>query len=177
MIGHLCDCIAAYLTGRRTLIPSPEAVRKRASGMAIESLDKAFGLVRPTRGRPSNDPDDERIAATEVLTQLLGGATLEVASESVSERRREAGSPLSSDTQVADAWAKHKVDALTLLRLSRTDPQSPGWSEAELTRLREIYADTKSEVPGVLIAGVILPGERQRKGRSDTPENSDNKAP
>lgn len=159
MIRHMRDCVRAYLQGRKVLLPNSDAGRDKPIDVSIKSMEKAFGLTRVSRGQPRIDRDIHCAAAMEVLERLLTGETLEVASEVVAEDRRENGLPLSSDTQVSDAWAKYKQDALLWLRIARTrdvDLDGKGWTEQELARLCEIYAD---------VPGIVLPGERAFEGR------------
>lgn len=155
MIEHVRDCLDAYLSGRRQLLSNAERGEPKARAVTINDLDKAFGLKRATRGQPAARPEVAQAVAAQVLARLLAGESLESASAAIAEDRKDAKLPISSETQVKDAWAAQKRDALVLLRLSRTTEESV-WSRSELAQLKEIYSD---------VPGVVLPGEKPFKGR------------
>ena len=150
MLEHFRECVSAFLAGRKTLLPNRETGRDEPSETAISSLDKAFGLIRSQRGQPRADPDTHCEVAMQVLRELLANRTAEQAVGAVADKRKEKELPLASETQVRDAWAECKRDALIWLRASRTldpDKQAQVWTEPEIARLRQIYAD----VPGIVL--------------------------
>ena len=155
MIQHLRDCIAAFLAGKKTLLPAPEAGRNKPTGVPTNKMEKAFGLVRVTSGKPPIARDTLCMVAMEVLERRLLGETFEVARDKVAEHRRANGLQVSSETQVAEAWAAHRTDAIDYFRLYRAFDHI-GWTDFELARLREIYAG---------VPGAVLPGEKPFTGR------------
>ncbi len=165
LIAHVRDCFAAFLAGEKLLNPAPESGRATPLKVPIPTLDKAFGLVRATRGQPPVDRDTHCVVAMNVLRRLLQGETVEVATELIAADRKNRGLSISSDTQVADSWAAYKVDALIWLRLSRVvlDGKSRDWSPDEQARLSDIYAN---------VPGVALPGETMFEGRHAIPDLS-----
>lgn len=172
MLEHLRDCFAAFLAGRKRLLPyTPPRDRDDVVTVRIRTLEKAFGLSRPGAGRPRIDADTLTQAAMEVLAARLDGASHQDALAAVAEDRRAAGLPVSNESEIGQAWAAHSRDAPLWLRIARDQPFTP----AEIARLSEIYADTP---------GVVLPGERPFEGRHAIPgsepqpaalENSENK--
>lgn len=186
LIGHLQDCFAAFLTGKKELLPSPEAGRNVSVIVKVKTLEKAFGLTRAMSGQPPIDSDTLCAVAMELLEQRLAGVSHQTALTNVAEDRKQAGLPVSSETEIGKAWTDHKRDALVGLRLFRAvglDPACPYWTSEEMERLAQIYAD---------VPGIVLPGEKAFEGRhaipgqersepigseneSTTPENSKNK--
>lgn len=134
LIQHVRDCFDAFITGKP------------------DSLDQAFGLVRDRRGRPALDEHDQIDAASDYLAERLAGKSDLEAREVVAAARKGRHLPVSSETQVAEAWSSYKCDALLQRRLGRAE-RGEQWTRDELARLRAIYRD----VPAVLFPGVALP--------------------
>jgi hypothetical protein len=180
LIEHFSDCFAAFLAGERHLLPVPEAGRFAPTPVPIQSLEKAFGLTRTTRGRPSTDRETRCAVAMAVLGRMLSGETLEVAAEMVASERRQKCLPISSETEVRDAWARHKLDGLLWLRVSRlpeVDKSAAPWAPREVERLTVLFKD----VPGFIPPGMSVQ-DYWRKALPDeplphtvTPDNSANK--
>ena len=144
VIKHLRDCVHNYIQGSKTLAPSIEAARNSFVDVPIDSMDKALGLTRLTRGQPKVDAAIRHTVAMHVLVRLLRGETLDAATEAVATDRKANGLQLSSDTQVSDVWSSHKLEALVLLKLARTgesDSDGGVWAESEIGILRGIYAN------------------------------------
>jgi hypothetical protein len=163
MIEHLRDCFAAYLDGKKRILPSRAAGRDTAVSVPVKTLDKAFGLTRISSGQPKVDGDTHSIVAAQVLQRMLAGESVDNAVGNVATDRKERGEQISSDSQVTDSWARFKVDGLNCLRVARAVERLPDggyWTKRELALLCEIYAD---------VPGVILPGEKPRQGRHAIP--------
>ena len=139
LVFHVARCFAAFLAGERQRSPTIQT-HYSADWVPINSLDKAFGLVRPRRGQPRVDPEARITVAVEVLRKMVAGDTLEVASEAVAADRRKNGLPISSETDVREAWADHKGDALMLIR-PEVSPSGAPWTNEEIKRLTEIDKD------------------------------------
>jgi len=75
----------------------------------------------------------------------------------VAENRKAMGLPVSSETQVGEAWAECKPDALVWLAVSGKGGR---WTEVELAKIQKSYAD---------VSGIVLPGERAFQGRHAPP--------
>jgi hypothetical protein len=167
LIEHLRDCVSVYLSGRRVLPADPRAGRDKPYGVAIKTLEKAFGLTRIASGQPRVDEEVVCFVAADVLAAILSGKSVDEASYTVASARRAKKLPISSESQVIDAWSDHKQDALVYLRISRharaiesADPSDGRWTDGELERLYEIFAD---------VPGIILPGEKFGEGRHKLP--------
>jgi hypothetical protein len=152
LIEHFADCIRAYLAGTRSVLLAPNAGRNEPMNVPIQTLEKAFGLRRIAPGQPRVDEDTLSVVAMEVLEHLLKGDSLEDASAVVAEDRKAAGEQVSSETQVREAWATHKMPGLVFSRISRA-VDGVGWSDHELRRLAVIF---KAE-PGVVPPGMPIP--------------------
>lgn len=116
----------------------PELVRfireafRRYLSRKVNSLDKAFGLVRGKRGKPQSDRRKSIEIAAAVLRYRLAGKSYDRA---VEETKREFRC---SKTTVADAWRNHKNVALYLERNGRPITPYP-WSDEEKAVLQEIF--------------------------------------
>jgi hypothetical protein len=140
MLQHMRDCTAAFLAGKKTLMPAPRAGRQKPVGVPIPSMEKAFGLKRVTAGAPPIDGDTLAQVAMQVLERRLAGESLEEATGAVAEDRKSKGARVSSESQVRDAWASHQSEGLLMLRMCKAvEPDSPAWSEQELRRLNELF--------------------------------------
>jgi hypothetical protein len=157
MINHLRACIAAFLDGKKALLPATDT--GRPVGVLIETLEKAFGLTRASSGQPPIDADTLTMVAVGLLRRRLDKESHQDALANVAADRRQRGLPVSSETEIGKAWAKHKHHALAWVRAARAsglDPSGDAWTPEEMERLRKIYARVK---------GVVLPGdERNRTG-------------
>jgi hypothetical protein len=179
LIEHVRDCFAAYIARKRRLMPAPEVGRPGMTLVKIATLEKAFGLIRHTSGRPVIDRDTHCVVAMEVLKRLLVGETLEVASEVVAADRRSAGLPISAETDVRDAWAKHKMDGIFYLRISRlreVDPSAPPWTLEEFARLTELFEGEPWFVPPGVDSQAFMDATVARLDGRDTvpPDNLEN---
>jgi hypothetical protein len=150
LVAHVRDCFAAFLAGKKTLHPAASAGRASSVNVRIQTLEKAFGLTRVTRGQPPLDDDVLIEAAAELLEERLAGRSHQDALANVEESRRAAALPAAAQSQIGEAWAAHKRDALVWLRLGRS-LRGEAWTNDEIEQLREIYAD---------VPGVTLPGEK-----------------
>jgi hypothetical protein len=159
MIEHLRDCFAAFLVGKKRILPSRDAGRDAIVSVPIKSMEKAFGLVRISSGQPPIDADTLTEAAADLLEQRVAGTSHQDALANVAENRKAAGLQVTSETEIGAAWAKHKLDALIWLRASRSF-DNLGWSREEMDRLPEIYSD---------VPGAVLPGEKMFEGRHAIP--------
>jgi hypothetical protein len=140
MLQHMHACVAAYLAGKRTLLPAPKVGRYKPYGVTIATLDKAFGLKRATSGAPPVDDDTLTEVAVQVLQRRIAGASLETASGAVAEYRKEQGLNISSESQVREAWADHQQSAVVLLRIARCLSGGPDpWTQTEIDRLNELF--------------------------------------
>jgi len=123
----------------RTGAPIPDVLRSFlqdafAKILGGEPAENAFRLKRTGAGRPPNREVEERDIKTaqEVLRRRLEGMTLEEAADDVAESTHRGA------TQVRGAYAKHKHQALILLRIERSLDEFP-WSLTEIKRLTEIF--------------------------------------
>jgi hypothetical protein len=167
MIEHLRDCFAAYLEAKKQLLPSREAGRDTAVSVPIKTLDKAFGLTRIASGQPKVDSETHGTVAAQVLAEMLAGESETAAICTVAVDRKERGEQVSSESQVRDSWTHFKHDGLLALRIARIEdgwPNEGYWTNSEIVRLCEIYAD---------VPGVVLPGEKAWHGRHAIPEAKD----
>lgn len=176
LIEHFEACVGAYLAGKKTLLPAPEVGRYELVGVPVPTLEKAFGLTRIAPGNPRIDEGTLAVVAMEVLQLVLAGESVQEAAAIVADSRKANGKKVSSESQVRDAWASHKVNGLVLLRFSRVI-NDPSWSREELDRLNKIF----DGVPGIVPPGMtiedywrhILPDEPL--SQAATPNNSENK--
>lgn len=164
LVEHLSACIGAYLAGRRVLEkrdPADDTIT-----IQTKTLDKAFGVVAARAGRPDIDSNVLGEVAGQMLRELLRGRSQEDAAMVVSVERKDAGLQVTSESQIRDAWAKHKGDGWASLRLMRIMGLEPGgwWTDDELTRLTEIFWD---------VPGFVRPGERFFEGRNAIPPAGD----
>jgi hypothetical protein len=65
--------------------------------------------------------------------------SLEKAVAATCDMRKEAGSSISSESQVTDAWVQHKLDAYLWLRASK-DQGTGYWTVTEKKLLTKIFA-------------------------------------
>lgn len=163
LIEHLADCIGAFLDGRKVLEPAPIVGRNDRRAIRVTSLDKAFGLVRATVGPQPVDGDTLGEVAAQVLRDMLRGKSLERAAQNVARERKAAGLKVTSESQIRDTWAQHKLDGWLMLRLMRIASVEPGgwWTDDELRRLEEIFWD---------VPGYVRPGEKAFEGRNAIPD-------
>lgn len=162
LVEHFAACITAYLEGKKILLPATQEGRDKPVGVPVKTLEKAFGLTRVAPGKPRVDDDTLSVVAMEVLELRLAGESLESAAWTVAEDRKSRGQQVSSESQVREAWASHRVEGLLFMRVGRV-VDGPAWTREELERLNEIY----SGVPGIVPVGMsvaeywqtILPGE------------------
>jgi len=144
MTEHLRDCISAFLVGKKALLPSQEEGRNKVIGVPVATMEKAFGLTRVGPGRVRVDRDTLAQVAKEVLAIRLRDpdASLERAAAEVADRRKNESLPVSSESQVREAWAKYRAEGLLWLRLSRLreiDPDGPAWTPEEMVRLTALF--------------------------------------
>lgn len=171
MLQHMRDCVAAFLVGKKVLMPAASENRHTPIGIPISDLSKAFGVTRIAPGKPRIDRETLVDVARDVLVRRLAGDSLEDAAGTVAEDRKARRLPVSSETQVRAAWTGHASDALALLRVARlpdVDPSAPPWSPTELDRLNEIFwgqpwfcppgADARARQAAIL-AEVDRPGD------------------
>lgn len=152
MTEHLRDCISSFLAGEKELLPSFEEGRTKILRVPITTMEKAFGLKRTGPGRAPLDRDTLGQVAKEVLEIRLQNpeASLEDAAGEVADRRKRDGLPVSSDSQVREAWAKYKAEGLYWLRVSRlpdVDREAPAWTQDEMARLTELFESEPWFVP------------------------------
>jgi hypothetical protein len=165
LIEHLRACIAAFLAGKKVLDPAPEAGRVKAVGVPIQTLEKALGLSLVSTGRPPIDANTKTLVAADVLRRRLSNESHQDALASVAKDRKRGRLPVSSATEVGEAWAAYKCEALTWVRLYRAsglDPSGDSWAPEEMKRLRKIYA----KVDGAVFPGG--PATNKRTGKSRT---------
>jgi hypothetical protein len=136
MAQHMRDCVAAYLTGRKTLQPAPRVGRERPIGVPVPSMEKAFGIGRVGPGNPKTDPDTLVEVAAQVLARRLDGESSEDAVAAVAEERKGADLAVSSESQVKAAWGAHQQDALMFVRIHRL--RRP-FSVQEQERLNKLF--------------------------------------
>jgi len=141
MIEHLRDCVRAFLDGRKLLHPAYDAGRDSAVSVRIPTMDKAFGLKRVAAGGPRIDSDTLDEVAMEVLIRRLAGETLEEAAAWVEEDRKARKVPISSDSQIREAWARNQAGGFMLLRVSKIKgvETSPPWTQTEIDRLTTLF--------------------------------------
>ncbi len=152
MIGHMRDCIAAFLDGHKMLEPAPSAGRATRRRVEVPNMEKAFGLTRPTAGGPRTAPDTLAEVAKEVLTCYLAGESLDNAYATVAVDRKARGAPIAWESQIKKAWNSHKAKGLDLLRISKLPDVDPSeiWTPQELKRLTEVfYGELWFTPPGV----------------------------
>jgi hypothetical protein len=139
MIEHLRDCFAAFLVGKKRILPSRDAGRDAIVSVPIKSMEKAFGLVRISSGQPPIDADTLTEAAADLLEQRVAGTSHQDALANVAENRKAAGLQVTSETEIGAAWAKHKLDALIWLRAClKVAMQSQVQSMANVSAMRPI---------------------------------------
>ena len=146
MLEHFAACVRAYLAGKKDLEQAPEVGRHKRVGVPIQTLEKAFGLTRIASGKPRIDDEILSEVAAAVLDCMLRGESVYSAAMSVAEDRKERGLNVSSDSQVRDAWASHKLEGSTFLRIGRCVNREP-WLPSDLIRLNEIFQGVQGFVP------------------------------
>lgn len=161
MLEHMRDCITAYLDGVKAVLPDPESGRRTVQKFQTPTLDKAFGVKRLTSGQPRIDRDTHCAVAMEVLQAMLDGESSDQAARTVATYRKEAGLPVSSDSQVHESWRNHKQDGLLWLKVSRAG-DGETLSTKEIARLTIIYAD---------VLGALQQGEEPFTGRHSIQES------
>jgi hypothetical protein len=135
LLGHMRDCVSAYLAKKRVLLPAPSEGRDDPIGVPIPNMEKAFGLKRVAPGQPRTDRDTLTAVAMEVLERRMQGETLEVAAEHVANDRKMRKVPVTSESRIRDAWKRHAADAITWLRIAQERP----WTIEEQARLNELF--------------------------------------
>jgi hypothetical protein len=157
LFRHVVDCLRTFAQGERELRPNRNEGRERPEAITVATLDGAFGLTRPRRGKPRNAPAEDATVAVEVLdTALRERCSVPKALERVAETHLTNGRPPWSVSQIKHLWSVHKAAALPMLRLQRGKP----WTPDEITRIVKLYARTP---------GVVLPGEAPFEGRHALP--------
>jgi hypothetical protein len=140
LIQHIRHCFAAYLAGEKKLLPAPESKRRKVTSIKIPTLEKAFGLARPDKGRAPLSNDMVIDVALAVLRFRLRGMTFEKARDDTAKIYHK------SSSRVGECWARGKREALDLERVSRAVNQC-SWSNVEMNRLRKIYSGEVWFVP------------------------------
>lgn len=114
LIAHAAHCFAAYLSSERRLCPAHDD-GKCVKKVGVRTLDQAFGVVRLTSGRPATEPAVRRGVATAVLQRLIKGDSLDAAAFDIEVERKQKQQPLASETEIREAWADYKREALDTL--------------------------------------------------------------
>jgi hypothetical protein len=142
--AHPDDACAALtslrisLVGKKTLSKNQRQYLLRALNIWADgkTLDQAFGLKRPRRGRPNAALARQFQIAAEVLRELLKGDSLEIAAE-------KAGRKLGiGATQARLWWAENKISAIAIVRNERPPDRCP-WSQDEAVRLAMLITPEK----------------------------------
>jgi hypothetical protein len=113
LLAHIREAFRAYLNGGRT-------------------IEAAFGLTRKM-GRPAEaDEQMQMQMAAEVLRhRLAGGSHQEALAEAADRFER-------GVTIVGEAWRRHRVAALVIVRDERDRDRYP-WTPEEVERLKQIF--------------------------------------
>jgi len=142
IIEHVRDCFAAFLVGKRKLLPArADVVVADLPAVKVQTLDKAFGIVRSAAGQPKTDDDTLAEVAMMVLEARLAGESPEDALRSVAVNRKAEARAVTDERQVRAAWDAHphRLMGYVWLKVKR-HIEGCGWTEAEKSRLCEMYA-------------------------------------
>lgn len=131
MLKLFCDCVDLRES------PPPELMRFLRDAFRVhlddgKTIESALGLAR-REGRPKTALDVRQSMALEILRLRMTGMRHQKCLERV------ASTFSKPESVIGEAWARHKFDALLLLRLERPHDEYP-WTSEEVDRLCAIFA-------------------------------------
>lgn len=135
LIQHLRDCIAAYLTGTKALLPTADGGRSEVAKVKVPTLDKALGIVRPIIGQPRTDGDTLAEVAMEVLRWRLERESFHSACVRVAAKRKRRGVAVTSVSHIKEVAKSHAKEGVVWLSVAN----DRDFTQAEQARLNELY--------------------------------------
>jgi hypothetical protein len=128
MLEFVREAFARYLTGK------------------VDTLDKAFGMVRANRGRRKADDYKRAEMASEVWRLRLEGMTHQVSLQEAAMSFRR------SESVIGEAWHQHKGTGLVLLQVERKLLNQP-WSEDEKKQMEKMLKSDQERLKRIFGEG------------------------